>query len=190
MLKILSGVVLAACLMSAQPVPRPAGPLEFYLPDGTKMNLDKFKGKVCVIEFLFTTCPHCAETTTILSRLNTSYASRGFQPIGIAFNDNAMMLVPEFVRNTRANYPVGVASRTTVLNFLKYSEMERLMVPQVAFIDRKGTIRFQSTASGQENLHSEARLRAHIEQLLNDPVPSAAPAKAAPKPGKSVSMAK
>lgn len=175
---------MCACAASleAGTLPRAAAPLEIVQPDGSKFGLSKYAGKVVCVEFLFTTCPHCQETSKILTRLHKEYGPRGFQPIGVAFNEGAMMLVPEFVRQFGASYPVGVASRDSVLSFLEYSQMTRLMVPQVAFLDRKGTVRLQSSNSGEEVMHSEANLRKHIEELLKEPTTAAkTPAKAAPK---------
>jgi peroxiredoxin len=146
--------------------PRPAGELKFHLSDGTPIQLSSYKGKVCVVEFLFTTCPHCQETSRTMSNLYTEYGSKGFQPLGVAFNDNAIMLLPDFIRRFGVNYPTGVASRESVLGFLGLTSTTRLMVPQVAIVDRKGMIRFQSSPDGNENLHGESSLREKIQMLL------------------------
>ena len=50
--------------------------------------LSKYKGKVVVMEFLFTTCPHCQKSATILSKLQREYGPKGFQAIGVAINPN------------------------------------------------------------------------------------------------------
>ncbi|MCS7026789.1 MAG: TlpA family protein disulfide reductase [Bryobacteraceae bacterium] len=160
--------------LQAATLPRPAGSFEFVLPDGTKQNLTDYLGKVVCIEFLFTTCPHCQEASRLLSRLHKEYGPRGFQPLGVAFNEGAMMLVPEFVRNFGVTYPVGVASRERVLSFLQYPPMARIMVPQVAFLDRKGNVRVQSSNGNDEHLHSEANLRKTIEELLKENPPASA----------------
>jgi peroxiredoxin len=151
--------------------PRPAGNLAITLPDGTRLSLSKYLGKVCVVEFLFTSCPHCQQTSMALSRLNSDLGSRGFQPLGVAFNEGAMMLVPQFVREFQINYPVGVAARDHVIQFLEYSAVARLMVPQVAIIDRKGIIRHQSSLSNNEHLHEEKTMRKLVEDLLNEKEP-------------------
>jgi peroxiredoxin len=146
--------------------PRPAGELKFHLSDGTPIQLSSYKGKVCVVEFLFTTCPHCQETARTMSKLYTEFGAKGFQPLGIAFNDNAIMLLPDFIRRYGVNYPTGVAPRDAVLGFLGLSSTTRLMVPQVAIVDRKGMIRFQSSPDGNESLHGESSLREKIQTLL------------------------
>lgn len=162
---------------------RPAPEFKFHLVDGTPVPLSKYKGKVCVVEFLFTTCPHCQHTSQVLSNLYTEYGPKGFQPLGVAFNEQAIMLVPEFIKSFHVNYPVGVATREKVLEFLALKADSRLMVPQVAIIDKKGVIRFQSSVEGNENIHAEKSLREKIEMLLAE---GAGPARTTAAPKKDV----
>ncbi|MDX1980712.1 MAG: TlpA disulfide reductase family protein [Bryobacteraceae bacterium] len=147
-------------------IPRAVPAFKFHLTDGTPVELSKYRGKVCVVEFLFTTCPHCQETSKVMSKLNAELGPKGFQPLGVAFNENAIMLLPDFIRSFGVNYPTGVAPREKVLEFLGHTSTTRLMVPQVAIIDRKGMIRFQSSVEGDENLHGEMSLRQKIQMLL------------------------
>ena len=181
----------AASLEAASNVPRPAGPLEIMMPDGTKTNVTKYAGKVVCVAFILTTCPHCQETSALLSRLNSEYGSKGFQPLAAAFNDGAMMQIPEFVRRFNVNFPVGVIAREPMLSFMHYSAMSRLMVPQVAFIDRKGVVRAQSTEQNEEVIHSEANLRKNIELLLKEAAGGAAkPTSKAPAKSATVAARK
>ncbi len=184
----LTAFISAGAMAQTMPaVPRPAAELKFHLVDGTPVTLSKYKGKVCVVEFLFTTCPHCQQTSQVMSNLYTEYGPKGFQPLGVAFNEQAIMLLPDFIKNFRVNYPTGVAPREKVLEFLGHSSTARMMVPQVVIIDKKGAIRFQSSVDGNENIHAERSLRDKIEMLLNEGAPksTAAPKKtvaaAAPK---------
>jgi len=43
----------------------------------------------------------------IVERLYKEYGPRGFQPLGVAFNDNASLLVPDFVKMLGLSYPVA-----------------------------------------------------------------------------------
>lgn len=175
---------LALPLLAQEPkLPRRAMPLEVALPDGAKLNTSKFAGKVCVVEFLFTTCSHCQEASRHISMLNREYGPRGFQPIGAAFNEGAMMLVPAFIKDFNVNYPVGVVSREKVLEYLALSPVTRLTVPLVAFLDRKGNVRYQSNPAGPEVLHSEQRMRQIIEELLKEPAGSQRKSSASTKNG-------
>jgi len=151
------------------PVPRPAGDFTIQFPGGQTMQLSSFRGKVVALEFLYTTCPHCQHASQVFSKLNGEYGARGFQPLGIAFNEMANMLVPDFVKQNSVNYPVGFAMREPVMNFLGVSAIERFVVPQIIWIDRKGMIRSQTPALGDEKMLSEAYWREMIENLLKEP---------------------
>src|SRR4030088_1008594 len=98
----------------------PAGPrhspeLVLTFPDGTQKLLSSYRGKVVALEFLYTTCPHCQHAAAVLTKLYQEYGDKGFQPIGVAFNENAKMLVPDFVRNFRVGYPIAYGERNPVL---------------------------------------------------------------------------
>ncbi len=94
--------------------------------------------------------------------------------LGVAFNDNASVLVPGFVQQYNVGFPVGAAERQTVLNYLGISEMVRWVVPQVVVIDRKGNIRAQSPPQGDPNLQTESYMRDLLDTLLKEPAGAAA----------------
>lgn len=169
---LLATLVFALTPSWAIDIPRKAPEFAIKMPNGKELLLSSFRGKVVVCEFLFTTCPHCQDASRVMSKLQNEYGPRGFQAVGVAFNEMAMMLVPEFVQNFGATYPVGVGSREAVMDFLQYTMLMRLMVPQIVIIDRSGSIRAQTPvytedpAHPQPNFASEENLRANIEKLL------------------------
>jgi hypothetical protein len=52
---LLLGLFAASGVGEAAQVPRPAGEFEYILPNGKTALLTQYKGKVVVLEFLFTT---------------------------------------------------------------------------------------------------------------------------------------
>jgi len=60
---------------------------------------------------------------------------------------------------------------------LGISELERIGVPQIVVIDRKGQIREQSTSQGGGPLGDPAHLKPLIESLLAESAPAKTPAK-------------
>ena len=52
------------------------------------------------------------------------------------------------------------------MGYLGYSIMERLAVPQVMIIDRKGRVRAQSEPEGSAELQQPETLRPLLEKLL------------------------
>src|SRR5712692_3472000 len=158
----------------ALPVPRHSPEFAVQFPNGHQLLLSSLKGKVVAIEFLSTTCPHCQRASQVFSKLYAEYGSRGFQPVGVAFNPMANMYVDDFVKSNGATYPVGFSPREAVLDYLGVSEIDRLMVPQIVWIDRRGTIRSQTPApDDNEKLLQESYWREMIETLTKEPDPTA-----------------
>src|SRR5882762_3727113 len=144
-LALLAAVTVSAAFAHSAPAPRKAPDFTLVEPSGKQTPLSSFKGKVCVLTFILTTCPHCQKESEMLTKLYKEMAPRGLQVIGVAVNaDNAAILVPQFVQQFGVAYPVGFATQDAMKSFMGISEMERWSVPQLAVIDRKGMIRAQS----------------------------------------------
>ncbi len=176
------GMALALTSAAAE-VPRPAPEFAVKLPNGQQLLLSQYRGKVVALEFLLTTCPACQDASRVLNRMYQEYGPRGFQPIGVAFNDMAMMLVPDYVKNLGLTFPVGVGAREAVLDFLQHSPIMRMLVPQLVFVDRKGIIRAQYSADDPFFTDKEKNMRTQIEALLAES--GSAPGRKAPAPGKT-----
>jgi thiol-disulfide isomerase/thioredoxin len=168
-----TALVFAPGLLPAAEVPRNAPELAIQMPGGQQLLLSQFRGKVVLLEFLHTTCPHCQESSALVEKLYKELGPRGFQPIGVAFNENAAVLVGDFVRQLGLTFPVGVAGRETVLEYLQHSMMQPLFVPQMIFVDRKGVIRAQHGGTDDDFLKNlEPNLRNQVETLLKEPAPA------------------
>jgi peroxiredoxin len=151
-------------------------------PNGKQVLLSSLKGKVVVIEFLFTTCPHCQKQSQLMTKLQKELGPRGFQALGVAFNDGVNpQMVGQFVQEFGVGYPVGNASRDTALSYLGISVMERWAVPQMVVIDRKGIIRSQTEPLPSGSLQDETKLRALVESLLKEGASTGGGAKASSK---------
>jgi len=167
---ILATAVLISVVQAEGPqVPRRSPEFQINFVGGEQKLLSSYRGKVVMIEFLHTTCPHCQHASQVFSKLYTEYGSRGFQPLGVAWNDMSNILVADFIKNNNVNYPVGFATREAVLDYLGLSPIVRSVVPQIVWIDRKGMIRSQTPALGDEKMLSEKYWREMIETLTSEP---------------------
>jgi|HubBroStandDraft_2_1064218.scaffolds.fasta_scaffold29372_3 peroxiredoxin len=137
--------------------------------DGKESLLSSYRGKVVVIGFVYTTCPHCQVFSTVLEKLYKELGPKGFQPIDIAWNDNANLLIKNFAQQYGVTFPIAYSSYDPIMSFMGFSIMDRPVVPLVVVIDRKGLIRAASPAGGDANLQDEAKLRSIIEVLLKEP---------------------
>ncbi len=184
-MRIAASALLAAVFVFsavAADVPRPAGPVEFISYTGEQVRLSGLKGKVVAIEFLLTHCPGCKHSAGILAKLQNQYGPRGLQVIGLAIDDGAGPKIPMFVRETGANFPIGVYNGDKAREYLQIPLMNRMMMPQVAIVDRRGTIREQHSGDDpwMAPAIEEMNLRKTIEKLLAER-PGRAPAKAPAK---------
>jgi peroxiredoxin len=177
-----AAVSLAVPVFSAE-VPRPAPQISIDMPDGSKLPLNKYKGKVIVLEFLLTDCPHCQQCSQTVSRLNKEYGPKGLQPIGAAINADAAAKLQNFIQQNGVNYPVGLFDNDKAHEFLQHSVMMAMPMPQLVFIDRKGVIRSQYSGNSPFFTDEERNMRAAIEELLKEPA-GAAPAHTASTKGK------
>lgn len=169
LLPLIAASVLAPALSAEAPAAQRRSP-EFQLNfvGGEQKLLSSYRGKVVMIEFLHTTCPHCQHASQVFSKLYTEYGSRGFQPLGVAWNDMANMLVPDFIKINKVNYPIAFATREAVMDYLVMSPIVRSVVPQIVWIDRKGMIRSQTPPIGDEKMLTEKYWREMIETLTSE----------------------
>jgi peroxiredoxin len=184
-MRVLAATAFVALTVSAfaiPPVPRKSPEFTITQPAGGQILLSSLKGKVVVMPFMFTTCPHCQREAQMLTKLQKEFAPRGVVMLGTVFNDANAALASQFVREFNIGFPVGFASKDSVTSYLGLSVMDRWVVPQIAIIDKKGNVVAQSAATGTPELQDETYLRNFIEKLLKDGAPSSSSAAPAAKP--------
>jgi peroxiredoxin len=180
----LAFVAVAGAVLAMPPVPRKAPEFTITEPSGKQTLLSSYKGKVVLLAFISTTCPHCQRASVVFTKLHKELGARGFQPIGIAFNPEANPgSVSAFIQQFGVSFPIGYSAPDPVLSYLGVSIMERWVYPEVAIIDRKGVIRAQSPAQGDAKLTDENYLRMFLDGLLKEGAVTSAKATTAKKTG-------
>jgi peroxiredoxin len=172
MITSLAGLASITALLFAADAntPRKAPELAFTVPGQGQKLLSQYRGKVVALEFIFTTCPHCQAASRVMTKYQQELGSRGFQAIDVAINDNADLLVDNFVKDYQVGFPVGWTPRDQMLTFMGFSMAERFVVPQLVVIDRKGIIRYQTPPLADDaygKLMNEDVIKQHIEELLS-----------------------
>ncbi|MBL8236616.1 MAG: TlpA family protein disulfide reductase [Bryobacterales bacterium] len=170
---------LAAFSLFAAEVPRPAPDFTVNTTSGKPIKLSDYKGKVVVVEFLLTTCPHCQKASQGINKVYRELKAQGLQPVGVAVNDMANMLVDDYVKQFNLDFPVGWSPREPVINFLQHPVMMMMSFPNLVIIDKSGQIRHQFPGGDKFFENEEKNLRDLVLPLLK--APSGAPRKAAPK---------
>lgn len=129
--------------------PRPAGEFVIHMINGSDKLLSSYRGKLVVMAFMFTTCPHCQHTSELLSKIQNEYAAKGVQILGVTIDKDAKQGIPGFLKITGANFPVGYSDPQNALKFMHVSPDKEWFVPMLAFIDQKGMIRAQCVSFGE-----------------------------------------
>ncbi len=171
---LLVGVCLIGSLV-ASTIPRPAAEFVIRDPRGEHL-LSEYRGKVILMAFIQTTCPHCQASIGVINGLQRDYGPRGFQALASAFNELAPQLVPGFISQFHPAFPVGHTDRPPVYNYTQLSATVPFSVPIFVFIDKKGMIRAQYTGEDPFFQAQEKNTRAMVESLLKEPAPKKGPA--------------
>jgi peroxiredoxin len=167
-------------LVAQAPVLRKSPELSIAKPSGDDLLLSSFKGKVVVVEFLFIGSSHCLQLAEMLNKLQADLGSRGFQAVGVAFGPHSdQAMVGHLVERLHLTYPVGGSTSENVDAYLGRQGTEKLKIPQLIVIDRKGMIR-AATGTANPTLEDETLLRVVLEPLLKEPAPSGNAAHSAP----------
>ncbi len=168
-LALAAALTVSAAFAQNPPIVRKAPDFTIVEPSGQKTPLSSTRGKVTVLTFILTTCPHCQHESEMLTKIYKEWHSRGLEMFGVAVDqDNAALKVPGFVQTYGVAYPVGFAKADDMMAFQGFSAMERWVVPQVVVIDRKGNIRAQTPAQGDPNLQTESYMRNLLDTLLKE----------------------
>jgi thiol-disulfide isomerase/thioredoxin len=177
--------LVSLCLLADTSTARKSPELAFTLPGQGDKLLSQYRGKVVALEFILTTCPHCQAASRVMTGFQQQYGPRGFQAIDLAINaldegrkpDQASLMTETFANNFQVGFPVGFIERDPMMSFMGFSIMDRMVVPQLVLIDRKGFIRYQTPAASNEEygkLMNDNTIRQHIEELVAEPASAAA----------------
>lgn len=175
---LIPGMAAAGTLLQAADIPRDAPDLVISMPNGrAPMKLSQFKGKVIGLEFILTYCSHCQRASRTSDIIYREYGPKGFQPIAAAINPGADTMA--YVRDLNLTFPVGTVSQEACTSFMQHPAMLRLLMPQMAFIDRNFKVTAQYSGDAPFFGETEEKnMRDLLDKLLK-PAGGAAPAKKA-----------
>lgn len=168
-LKTIAALLLSASFLVSSGVaaPRKSPELAIQIVGGSKIYLSQYSGKVVALALILTTCPHCQQTTRILSGLQKEFGPRGFQALAGAMSMQPDTDIPQFIQNFSPAFPVGAVDYRTAAMYMGYGT-ERHYAPYLTFIDRKGMIRAQYDGHDDFNeMSAQAKnIRAMVVKLL------------------------
>ena len=114
---------------------------DFSLTDvnGKMRHIDEWNGHVIALNFWATWCPPCRREIPEFVALQSRYADRGLQIIGIALQRPEE--VQGFMQENHINYPV-LAGETDVIALSRAYGNTFGALPYTVIIDRRGKIAF------------------------------------------------
>jgi glutaredoxin len=151
LLMLFAGLALGQATMTQAAVPRPAPRINF---------LEDCRGRVTVMAFIVTSCPHCQAFSKVLEDLSRTKSVCAREA---AFNDDAD--ITGFARSLQITFPVLKIGRGVMNDFMGVPRGSRVGTPQIAVIDRAGVIQAQSAREGSPVLMQPEILRAIVDRL-------------------------
>jgi thiol-disulfide isomerase/thioredoxin len=114
--------------------------LSFKAYGGRDIAIEDYKGKVVMVMFLSTDCPHCQTTARILAPIYRQYQAKGVEFLGLAVNPSAAQNLPAFVSQYGVEFPIGLGTSMQWYSFAKVSMMKTPYVPHVVFVGKDGKV--------------------------------------------------
>jgi thiol-disulfide isomerase/thioredoxin len=133
------------------------------LADGTRNAFAEFKGKVLILDFYATWCEPCRNSIPHLVGLQQRYQNE-VRVIGLNVGGPGdTELVPEFAREFKIQYPLGLPDEDLVSLLMADSDA----IPQTFVFDRKGQLLRRFVGFGEQT-------GAGIDQAVEEALHSAA----------------
>ena len=124
--------------------------------DGTSFELNKYKGKVVVVNFWATWCGPCRKEIPDFIEAYKKYKSKGLEIIGISLDQDGWTRVTPYVKQSNINYPVVLGDEQVVQNYGGFNA-----IPTTFIVDKNGIIVDQHTGT-----MSLKQLEAKLKPLL------------------------
>jgi peroxiredoxin len=143
------------------------------------MKLSSLRGKVLVIDFFRSTCPHCQQHAPHMAELYNQFRARGLQVLGLAGDQpEESASVRAFIKQYKIAYPIGFITNETIAY---YADSHDHGVPQMVLFGADGKLARRWI--GWDEKTGKDMIAAVQEQLQKAPAP-----KPAAKPGAKSSV--
>jgi peroxiredoxin len=133
---IFAMLLCAAALCAADAGRRAPG---FALPDvkAQEHDLADYRGKVVILEFMQTSCPHCGAFANVLSQVQQKYGDR-IAILAVTNPPDDQNKIAAYIGAHKAAYPVLMDCGQVAYSYLRTPSFD---IPHVYLIDANGTIR-------------------------------------------------
>lgn len=125
--------------------------------NGNERTLSDMRGKVVVMDFWATWCPHCRDAMPAMQKLHDAYADRGLEVLGINCRERLNADPAGFVRDQGVTYPILLGGNQITMQYRVQG------IPAFFVIDREGRLVHNQWGFSDP---LEARLKEVIERCL------------------------
>lgn len=123
---------------------------------GAALKLDRFRGKVLLLNFWATWCGPCGMEVPCFVEFKNKYQSKNFAVVGVAMDDEGWSAVRPFMAAKSINYSVALGDDPLAESFGGIGA-----IPQTFLIDRNGRI-----AAEHVGLIRRDQYQKEIEELI------------------------
>ncbi|HEV3199689.1 MAG TPA: TlpA disulfide reductase family protein [Bryobacteraceae bacterium] len=132
---ILSTLLCAMALLAAETPRRAPG---FSLPNlkAEQHDLADYRGKVVILEFMQTTCPHCATFIDVLDKVQQKFGSK-VAILAVVNPPDNQQAVAAYITGHKIAYPILFDCGQVAYSYVRAVQFD---LPQVYVIDANGMI--------------------------------------------------
>jgi len=136
----LAGITTAAAQPTLQAALEPANDRKaapaFALKDGSgkTISLEKYRGKVLLLDFWATWCTGCKKEIPWFTEFEKTYGANGFAVVGVSMDQEGWKVLRPFLAEHHVPYPMVLGDEATATRY----GIENL--PDTFLIDRKGRV--------------------------------------------------
>jgi peroxiredoxin len=128
----------------------------FSLPDITlkQHDLQDYRGKVVIIDFMKTDCPHCQELTKTLEQVKVKYGDR-IQVLAVVNPPDNQTTVGRYISTHKATSPFLFDCGQMTASFLQITPKNPTVhLPHIVIVDKNGMIRrdLAESAANMQNI--------------------------------------
>jgi peroxiredoxin len=142
----------------------------FSLPDSTlqQYDLQDFRGKVVLIDFMRTNCPHCQAFSKVLERIKFHFGDHVMILSVVNYVTDNGATVAMYIKENFVSVPVLFDCGQMMASYLKLDTSRKTIdLPHLFVIDRQGIIRSDYVYSEMNKpVFEGAALTFEIERLL------------------------
>ena len=127
--------------------------------EGVDHSMQEYRGKLVIMDFWATWCPHCRNAMPFMQRLHDTYSSRGVAILGINCRERSQADPVKFVRDRGFDYPILLDGNAVAPRYRVGG------IPAFFVIGPDGRLLYRGSGFGPS---SEQNLLALIEQFVAD----------------------